>query len=173
MIYSYTLDYPISTAADKSIGSDNAKTSGESDPPAVVHAKMYALADKYELDQGLRDLCTTKFKAEAEKYWKDASFVDACVLAFRSTPESDRGLRDVVVEIVVTNAKELMQWKIFNAALKEMGTLGLEAFAEMALNGGGPLPKMLYCDRYSCKQNRNLACGGCNYGSHVSPARKG
>lgn len=170
MICSYTLDYP-TVITDNRTGLDAVKNSPESDAPAVLHAKMYALADKYGLDKGLKALCKTKFQAEAEAGWKNETFVDACILVFTSTPESDRGLRDVVVEVVVINAEELMQSKKFSTELKEMGTLATESLADIVLKRRGPLPTMLYCDSHRCKANFTVECSNCNFGSHVSPAR--
>lgn len=61
----------------------------------VIHAKMYEIADKYEV-VGLKDLAKEKFSRACLKFWNNANFPVAADYAFSTTPEEDKGLRDVV-----------------------------------------------------------------------------
>jgi hypothetical protein len=59
---------------------------------------MYETADKY-LVVGLKDLAREKFDRACAKYWDDELFAPAAHHVFSTTPEYDKGLRDVVSRI--------------------------------------------------------------------------
>ncbi|KAF1828597.1 hypothetical protein BDW02DRAFT_574738 [Decorospora gaudefroyi] len=65
--------------------------------PLTIHATMYALADKYQVD-GLGQLAKDKFESCLYHHANSEDFVDAVQIAYSSTPETNRGLRDVVVK---------------------------------------------------------------------------
>jgi hypothetical protein len=62
-----------------------------------IHAQMYALAEKYGIHD-LKDLARDKFEEAASKQWNGSGFPLAVQIVYTSTPESDHGLRDVVVD---------------------------------------------------------------------------
>ncbi|KAK7511701.1 uncharacterized protein IWZ02DRAFT_436663 [Phyllosticta citriasiana] len=66
-------------------------------PNLVVHAKVYAIAEKYGIT-GLKDLARSKFAAQAEHYWSLTEFADSIPEVYETTVDSDRGLRDVVIQ---------------------------------------------------------------------------
>jgi hypothetical protein len=61
----------------------------------LLHSKMYEIGDKYEV-VGLKQLAREKFLRAATKYWNDEQFTTAAYYVFNTTPEEDKGLRDVV-----------------------------------------------------------------------------
>lgn len=61
----------------------------------LLHAKMYEIADKYNV-VGLTDLAAEKFSRACKNFWDDANFAIAAHYAFSTTPENDRGLREAV-----------------------------------------------------------------------------
>ena len=65
--------------------------------PLTIHATMYALADKYQVD-GLGKLAKDKFEACLHHHSNSEDFVAAVQIAYGSTPETNRGLRDAVVK---------------------------------------------------------------------------
>ncbi|EON61622.1 hypothetical protein W97_00837 [Coniosporium apollinis CBS 100218] len=65
-------------------------------PNLIIHAKVYALAEKYNIT-ALKALALEKFAVEAGTFWNSTEFSQAAYEAYTSTIESDRGLRDVVV----------------------------------------------------------------------------
>ena len=65
-------------------------------PNLIIHAKMYALAEKYAIG-GLKGLSQEKFAAELEKHWDCTEFSQAILEAYSSIVQSDRELRDLVV----------------------------------------------------------------------------
>jgi hypothetical protein len=64
-----------------------------------IHAKIYALAEKYFV-KGLKAQSYEKF----EKCWKDSfagkSFYEAVNIVFTTTPDTDTGLRDLAAKCV-------------------------------------------------------------------------
>jgi hypothetical protein len=65
----------------------------------LLHAKVYALAEKYAVD-GLKGLALTKFKSLAFQCWDTSDFLGAVSETYNSTIDTDRGLRDVVLEVI-------------------------------------------------------------------------
>jgi hypothetical protein len=64
-----------------------------------LHAKVYALGEKYGIDD-LKGFALHKFHAEAQHHWQSDNFLHAIREVYTSTIDEDRALRDVVVEVV-------------------------------------------------------------------------
>lgn len=65
----------------------------------ATHARMYALADKYQIG-GLKALAQRKFQKAALQHWNSEEFAPALHIVYTSTLEEDRGLRDVVISAI-------------------------------------------------------------------------
>lgn len=65
----------------------------------VLHAKMYALGEKYVVE-GLKTLAKEKFARACGFHWNTKHFATAVECVFEETVESDVGLRDVVIRTV-------------------------------------------------------------------------
>jgi hypothetical protein len=65
--------------------------------PLSIHADMYALGDKYQV-AGLQHLAASKFKICLFHHWDSPDFVTAVQTVYASTPDSNRILRDMVVQ---------------------------------------------------------------------------
>ncbi|KAH6003989.1 hypothetical protein HBI39_022250 [Parastagonospora nodorum] len=65
----------------------------------LLHAKMYEIGDKYDVI-GLKQLAREKFLRASAKYWDSEYFAPAAHYAFSTTPEDDKGLRNVISNIV-------------------------------------------------------------------------
>lgn len=63
----------------------------------VTHAKVYAIAEKYGIS-GLKSLASRKFAHQLELHVDSEELPDALQEAYESTVDSDRGLRDVIVQ---------------------------------------------------------------------------
>lgn len=61
----------------------------------ITHAKMYEIGDKYNVS-GLKELSLHKFQRACGKYWNYPEFAEAANHAFSTTPDDDKGLRDIV-----------------------------------------------------------------------------
>lgn len=65
--------------------------------PLTIHAGMYALADKYQV-KGLGRLAKTKFRESLDHHVDSEDFIAAVQLTYSNTPETNRGLRDDIVQ---------------------------------------------------------------------------
>lgn len=61
----------------------------------LMHTQLYEMADKYHIPD-LKYLCKLKFQDCCERFWNDKTFLIAAHHAFSTTPETDKGLRDIV-----------------------------------------------------------------------------
>ncbi|KAH7110418.1 hypothetical protein B0J13DRAFT_570183 [Dactylonectria estremocensis] len=75
----------------------------------TLHAKVYALAEKYEVS-GLKEMALRNFKFIADgEACSRAEFSDACEIAYTTTIDSDRELRDAAVKALYDNPEALDQ----------------------------------------------------------------
>ena len=73
---------------------------GKTDPKLLlVHSKMYAIGDKYDV-AGLKELARTNFRTISNKVWNHEIFAEVAEHVLSSTPDSDVGLRDVLCEMI-------------------------------------------------------------------------
>jgi hypothetical protein len=89
-----------------------------------VHAQMYALADKYGIHD-LKDLAREKFAVAASIGWHENMFATAVQTVYSSTPDSDHGLRDVVVE-TIRKHKELLRKAEIKILVREVDGLAYD-----------------------------------------------
>jgi hypothetical protein len=67
---------------------------------------MYEIGDKYDVP-GLKQLALAKFSFASVRYWDSQEFAPAAHYAFSTTPESDKGLRDIVTKTIADHMKTL------------------------------------------------------------------
>jgi hypothetical protein len=89
----------------------------------LLHAKMYEIGDKYDVI-GLKQLAREKFLRAAAEYWNDEQFALAAHYAFSTTPEEDKGLRDVVNNTISMHM-ELLNKPAVEALLTEFNGLAV------------------------------------------------
>jgi speckle-type POZ protein len=109
--FMYTFDYDASS---------NAK-SGSS--PMVFNAKVYSIADKYEV-LSLKSYAKQKFETTVETCWDMDDFPYAIAEVYNSTPSVDQGLRKVVVDAACKHIDQLLSKQGFRDVLE-----GTEGFA--------------------------------------------
>lgn len=68
----------------------------------VVHARVYALADKC-LIPSLKHLAAQKFIDQIAQHYDSPAFAMACEEVYESTLDSDRGLRDPILDLLIQN----------------------------------------------------------------------
>ncbi|KAL8296844.1 hypothetical protein RB597_006116 [Gaeumannomyces tritici] len=93
VFYLYHLKYDVSQSWKETSGEEVPKDGSE----LVEHAKVYALAEKYGIPC-LKELARKNFKTAADEHWNSDKFFDAAHEAYTNTLETDRGLRDTVVD---------------------------------------------------------------------------
>ena len=125
--YCYTTDYTFE--GDKGINIDPKRVFCFS---LLVHVGMYTLAENYDL-KNLKNLAETKFRTSLQHFKPNvtqASPVDSTLtgvleviqVIYNTTPENDRGLRDIVVGYMaqhLTAFLALQHFKTFVAANAE------------------------------------------------------
>lgn len=76
---------------------DEEEEVGEEESHLLTHTRVYALAEKYDIPS-LKDLAQSKFEMAMACYYDSSEFADAIEEVYCSTIDSDRGLRDVVLQ---------------------------------------------------------------------------
>ncbi|KAJ4374863.1 hypothetical protein N0V83_001941 [Neocucurbitaria cava] len=95
------------------------------DSPLTIHATRCALAGKYQVD-GLDQLAKEKFDSCLYHHAFSEDFTTAVQVAYGATPESNRGLRDVVVKAFLEQFKvDVTQIPGAEAKLDTMDELAL------------------------------------------------
>ncbi|OCK75339.1 hypothetical protein K432DRAFT_466403 [Lepidopterella palustris CBS 459.81] len=87
----------------------------------ITHAKVYAIADKYNI-LGLKEVVIDKFEEECKYSWDDPAFPMAIGVIFESTPNIDKGLRDIAVA-TISNHMELLHKPEIEALMIEYNGL--------------------------------------------------
>lgn len=84
--------------ADCTSDEDECEDSTESESHLLLHTQVYALAEKYDIS-ALKQLARRKFEMSAACYYDAPELADAIEYVYTSTIDSDRGLRDVVLQL--------------------------------------------------------------------------
>ena len=91
----------------------------------VFNAQVYGLADKYAIPALKSHACET-FRAAIVSGWATEDIPSAVAEVYNSTPESDRGLRDQIVEVANANIGKLLETWSFRDMLKETPCFALD-----------------------------------------------
>ncbi|KAF2634523.1 hypothetical protein P280DRAFT_524035 [Massarina eburnea CBS 473.64] len=95
-------------------------------PHLITHAKVYAIAEKYGIT-GLKSLSKKKFASQIEVHINSDELPEACQEAYESTIDTDRGLRDIVVQTFRSHP-DLSLRKDVELALRDTPGLAFELF---------------------------------------------
>lgn len=90
----------------------------------LLHTQVYALAEKYDIPS-LKQLAKRKFEMAVACYYDAPELADAIEFVYTSTVDSDRGLRDVVMQLF-RNHPQLANTQDVFAVIKETPTLALD-----------------------------------------------
>jgi hypothetical protein len=104
----------------------------------VLHAKMYEIADKYDVD-GLEQLAQEKLRRSCNSHWDTKHFAPAAHYAFSTTPESDMGLRDIVVDVIADHIDMLNSFAV-EALLTEFNGVAVALLKRNAKAIGWTIP---------------------------------
>lgn len=72
----------------------------------------------------MKALALERFRALSQVGWNSPTFPHAVEGIYGTTPDSDRGLRDAVVQITAEYAQELLKREDFRKAVDENGAFG-------------------------------------------------
>lgn len=90
--------------------------------PLSFHIQMYSLADRL-LIQGLKVISAQKTKSELVQRLDAISFPAAIIEIYNTTPENDRGLRDLAVQVTMEHLATLRRADETQAAAFQDGLL--------------------------------------------------
>lgn len=82
-------------------------------PPldAIVHAKVYAIAEKYRISP-LEDLARENAKVAFQKHWNVVQFPALVDIIWNTTPETGKRLQDAVIDFTVQPRSEILEKKL-------------------------------------------------------------
>lgn len=95
-------------------------------PHLVTHVKVYAIAEKYGIP-GLKSLAREKFAHQIELHVNSTELPEACQEAYETTVDTDRGLRDVVIQTFRSN-RDLSLREDVEIAIRDTPGLAFELF---------------------------------------------
>ncbi|KAF2103787.1 hypothetical protein NA57DRAFT_50656 [Rhizodiscina lignyota] len=122
--YFYHFDYLTDEGAS---GNRTYVPPGKRGPEAsspVTHALMYAIADYYDIP-GLKKAAERKYDAVVKKCSHHSSFVESIPIVYSMTPDSDRGLRNIVVS-TLGESMHLVGGQALNAIVRETKALAFD-----------------------------------------------
>lgn len=91
----------------------------------VINASMYTLGDKYDIPP-LKDLARERFMADLKTGWSHGHLLALVDVVYNTTPETDRGLRDCMEQMVREHGRELLKKEDFKDAVKSNGGFALD-----------------------------------------------
>ncbi|KAJ5406947.1 hypothetical protein N7465_008231 [Penicillium sp. CMV-2018d] len=86
--------------------------------PLLFNVQVYAIANRFEVEY-LKTQAKLTFVTLAQDNWDTDEFLTAAFEAYKTTPKSDRGLRDVVVAVCQKHRRELREKKAFEKLVQE------------------------------------------------------
>ena len=99
-------------------------TDDEMESEFLVHARVYALAEKFGI-LGLKSLAKAKFEILSSESWDDPGFLDALEEVYTTTIDQDRGLRDVILQVFRRNPD--LEYRLdVQDALRDVPTLAYD-----------------------------------------------
>jgi hypothetical protein len=109
------------------------QTTGLNPLSLLVNAKVYVIAEKYDI-QALKQWAVVKYKEVLLATWNSSSFIESAILVFENTPESDRMLREVIIQKASENARALFDRNEFVALLESHGSFAAEVLRDVLFN---------------------------------------
>ncbi|KAJ5500538.1 Zinc finger RING-type [Penicillium expansum] len=86
--------------------------------PMLFNVKVYSIADRFQVEY-LKIQAKLTFVTLAQDHWNSDEFLTAAFEAYKTTPKSDRGLRDVVIAVCQKHRRELREKKAFERLVQE------------------------------------------------------
>ena len=121
MSFLYTLDYDDHRSTKFVV-----KHTKAYDPASLlVNANVYIIADKYEIE-ALKKLACLKYEEVLSDTWNTSYFSESASHVFENTVETDRILRDVIVQVASDHVKALLDRGEFVEMLKRHGDISAE-----------------------------------------------
>ena len=161
--YLYRLDYD---------DQPDSATAKDTNGRLVVNSLVYAIADKYEI-LSLKDAAKKKTAELVEKEWNEDSFLTALAIVWTTTPQCDRGLRDLFVPVICEHKKELIAKKICVETVRNVGDLAVDVVQGICTEpervSVDSYEVEFWCDNYRCRRNKtvDVRCPSCNDAAYI------
>jgi hypothetical protein len=100
----------------------------ETTHPLVFNTLVYLIADQYDIPS-LKELAKTKYQSVVNQPWSPSTFtgfIEATELLWENTVQSDRLLRDFVVETAVSSLDALLKEPTFVSLMEKWGGLAVD-----------------------------------------------
>ncbi len=160
--YLYSLDYNDSKGVLPS-GVGN-KDSANDAPLINVH--MYTMGDKYGIG-GLKKVAEVKFEDAVKQKMSPLEFLPAVIKIYESTPDVDRGLRDVAVRLATLSVKSLTASTTFRKVIAKVPEFACDVINWTSGNATKPATTFLTycggCEKKTYGKIEKLRCGECTY----------
>jgi len=105
---------------------DDEEEVGEEESHLLTHTRVYALAEKYDIPS-LKELAQSKFEMAMACYYDSSEFADAIEEVYCSTIDTDRGLRDIVLQAFRAHPALATTQDVY-AVIKETPALAMELY---------------------------------------------
>ena len=93
------------------------------DPRMMNNVLVYAIAEKYDIPD-LKTLAKGKFQSLARSKWPHGDFYALAEAIFSTTPDSDMGLRQIVLDLCEEHFQDVLQNKDSRVGLLEIPAIG-------------------------------------------------
>jgi hypothetical protein len=84
--------------------------------------------------EDLKALATMKLQQKLEELWTSESFPECIREVYATTPESDRAMRSVVVEVARNHVRELGKKVVFKDLMHEGGDFAVDYFESVVFS---------------------------------------
>lgn len=166
--YLYRLDYD---------DQPNSASKKPSDGRLVTNSLVYALADKYEI-WSLKEVAKTKIAKLINEEWNDDSFLAAVETAWTTTPQSDRGLRELFIPVLREHKTELITKEMYIEAVRSIGDLAVDMMQALSSLTEGLQVKNgnqveFWCNNSCCRKNKvtHVNCQHCGQNNYIEAKR--
>lgn len=95
-------------------------------PHLITHAKVYAIAEKYQII-GLKTLARRKFATQVTHHYVTEEFALSMQEVYESTIDADRGLRDIIIQ-TFRRHPEIARRRDIEEVVKDTPSLAWELF---------------------------------------------
>ena len=114
----------IDAVTDKSVNLELCKSATTTqDPRMMNNVLVYAVAEKYDIPD-LKGLAKDKFQSLARSKWPHDDFCALVEAVFSTTPDTDMGLRQVVLDICEKHMEDILRTEGSRAGFLEIPAIG-------------------------------------------------
>lgn len=132
------LERPVSEASRASDttehGNEPTISEKHTDAPAQnhlsTHAKVYALASKYDVPK-LRSMASKNFQIACGSYWELGNIIDAMNIVFKTTAPNDLTLRKILRQTLAEKSVDLVHENSFREAVESIDGLSFDLFQDL------------------------------------------